>query len=222
MATLAIASVQTPADQAPSDETFLTGLLLETEKKVRESVNKKQQVAKPIASPKVYGTSPLFIRLKKIVRKVWHAILLTRFLMRVLKNRIQSGWEYDPDARLFRKRPVINLGVGKNISAVNFSVLHLFNTQKTFQGWMNESMRELFRKRPGTRNEADLMEMQIWCSGMKAFKKYQPHVQKTILQMGRYERWHAGRVIVKEGQKPMNFYVILDGEVEVSQIDWFV
>ncbi|KAI8832706.1 hypothetical protein BC829DRAFT_88586 [Chytridium lagenaria] len=40
-----------------------------------------------------------------------------------------------------------------------------------------------------------------------------------LLRVGRYERWHAGRTIVKEGHIATNYYILLDGEIEVSRIN---
>jgi CRP-like cAMP-binding protein len=45
------------------------------------------------------------------------------------------------------------------------------------------------------------------------------YIQKRLLRVGRYERWLSGRLILREGHHAMNFYVILDGEVEVFKTD---
>ncbi|KAJ3326746.1 hypothetical protein HDU76_012680 [Blyttiomyces sp. JEL0837] len=191
-----------PGGRSAAD-TFITGLMLD---------DNGQLV-------KRYGVSPAFKRLRRVVRIVAIASHFCKFLSRILKNPIQWGWEYDPDANLFKVTSQDGNQKKSQLSAIDFGVMNLFNTQKVFKGWLNDAMRHLFRKPPHLRSESDLMEMQVWCAGMKAFSKYQPHVQKKLLAVGRYERWHSGRLIVKEGHYAMNFYVLLDGEVEVFRID---
>ncbi|KAJ3100739.1 hypothetical protein HDU97_001966 [Phlyctochytrium planicorne] len=172
-----------------------------------------------------YGTTYAFHRFKRVARLVTILINFAKFLSRILKNPIQWGWEHDPDAHLFGK--IYNNGKSKvkgnsgqrGIISTDFSVSKLFNTQKVFKGWLPEQMRELFRKPARMRNDNDISEMQVWASGMKAFKEFQPAVQKMLLKVGRYERWHAGRTIVKEGHIAMNYYILLDGEIEVSRVN---
>ncbi|KAJ3114039.1 hypothetical protein HDU96_002627 [Phlyctochytrium bullatum] len=179
---------------------------------------------------KVYGQSFAFMRFRKWARVVTLLINFFKFLSRILHNPIQWGWEHDPDANLFSRsltqfsRRGGRDGGGtdaqpKGIISTDFSVGKLFNTQKVFKGWLPEQMRELFRKPPKMRSENDISEMQVWASGMKAFKEFPPAVQKMLLRVGRYERWHGGRIIVKEGHIATNYYILLDGEIEVSRIN---
>ncbi|KAJ3411328.1 hypothetical protein HDV05_002392 [Chytridiales sp. JEL 0842] len=193
----------TKRSSAYATQTFVTGLFMEQEK-----VKYK------------YGTSPMFFKLQRVFRTIALASHLIKFLSRILKNPIQWGWEHDPDSNLFRNTKLRHVDQKKAISAIDFGVSKLFNTQKVFRGWLPDAMRDMFRKQPHLRTEADITEMQLWCSGMKAFSKYQPHIQRRLLKMGVYERWHSGRVIVKEGHKATNFYILLDGEVEISRIDY--
>ncbi|KAJ3217530.1 hypothetical protein HDU67_007781 [Dinochytrium kinnereticum] len=188
----------------PFDETFLT------------SVDLKE--------PTVYGVSYAFHRFRRICRLVTIVINFFKFLSRILKNPIQWGWEHDPDANLFARdhanmKRKGNDDSSRGIISTDFSVGKLFNTQKVFKGWLPEQMRALFRKPPRMRSENDITEMQVWASGMKAFREFQPVVQKMLLKVGRYERWHANRTIVKEGHIAMNYYILLDGEIEVSRIN---
>ncbi|KAJ1563345.1 hypothetical protein HK405_002398, partial [Cladochytrium tenue] len=165
---------------AENAETFITSLLLDP----------SAATAEP-HGPAPYGSSAAFRRLQRAVRLVALASHFTKFLSRILKNSIQWGWEYDPDANaryLATNRRRLSTSSNASaaaspsaektkVAAVEFGVMGLFNTQKVFRGWLNDAMRSLFRKPPSDRTEADIMEMQTWCAGMKAFQKYQPHVQ---------------------------------------------
>ncbi|KAJ3076692.1 Cyclic nucleotide-binding domain-containing protein 2 [Podochytrium sp. JEL0797] len=146
----------------------------------------------------------------------------TKYLSKILKNPVQWGWEYDPDANFAEE--VANPGVSKSestrnvISAVDFAVGHLFS-KHSFEGWMTPTMRRLFRKPPEIRTELELSEMQQWSSSMKAFRKVPASIQREFLRVGRYERWHSERMIIGEGQRGMYFYIILDGEIEMFKMD---
>jgi hypothetical protein len=88
---------------------------------------------------------------------------------------LKRGWEYDPDAESFRTGAI--LAVKNHVTAADFGVMKLFNTEKQFKGWLSDSMRALFRKPPNKRTDLDIIELQNWCSGMKGFSKYPPNVQ---------------------------------------------
>ncbi|TPX68449.1 hypothetical protein CcCBS67573_g07173 [Chytriomyces confervae] len=166
-----------------------------------------------------YGKSEMFFRLRRMFRLVALASHFTKYLSKILKNPVQWGWEYDPDANFEESVAITSSSKNRNIvSAVDFSVGHLFSKNQ-FQGWLTPNMRTLFRKPPETRTDLDLSEMQIWSSSMKAFSKYPVSIQKELLTVGRYERWHSERMIVGESQKGMFFYVILDGEIEMFKMD---
>ncbi|KAJ3121357.1 hypothetical protein HK100_012409 [Physocladia obscura] len=167
-----------------------------------------------------YGKSPMFIRLRRIFRLVALASHFTKYLSKILKNPVQWGWEYDPDANFAAEEKAATHSSKGNyfVSAVDFTVGHLFSKNQ-FQGWLTGNMRQLFRKPPETRTELELSEMQTWCGGMKAFRKYPVNIQKELLRVGRYERWMSGRMIVGESQRGMYFYVILDGEIEMFKMD---
>ncbi|KAJ3164888.1 hypothetical protein HK101_000339 [Irineochytrium annulatum] len=189
----------------------------------------EDSVPEPIsAEDRKRAAEQAYLRFRRVARVVRVAMSFVKFLTRILKKPIQWGWEHDPDAELFSKPLQRRKGKGRGaederknhgVISTDFSVGQLFNTQKVFKGWLPESMRALFRKEFQDKTENDLLEMQIWSGGMKAFRDFQPNVQKMILKLGRYERWHGNRTIIKEGHKPMNFYVILDGEVEIARIN---
>ncbi|KAI9332217.1 hypothetical protein BDR26DRAFT_869492 [Obelidium mucronatum] len=167
-----------------------------------------------------YGKSTMFFRLQRIFRLVALASHFTKYLSKILKNPVQWGWEYDPDANFAEEvaNPTSTEKTRNIVSAVDFAVGHLFS-KNSFQGWLTANMRSLFRKPPEIRTEFELSEMQVWCSSMKAFRKYPVNIQKELLRVGRYERWHSERMIVGENQKGMFFYVILDGEIEMFKMD---
>jgi CRP-like cAMP-binding protein len=44
-------------------------------------------------------------------------------------------------------------------------------------------------------------------------------VQKLFIKASRFERWGAGRTIVREGHPAQYFYILLDGELAVTIVD---
>ncbi|KAI8620050.1 hypothetical protein BC830DRAFT_638552 [Chytriomyces sp. MP71] len=166
---------------------------------------------------KVHGEA--FLRLRRIFRTVALASHFTKYLSKILKSPVQWGWEYDPDANFEKTVAVVsNPEKRERVTAVDFSVGHLFS-KNNFQGWLTENMRELFRKPPNLRTDLDVSEMHVWCKTMKAFKKFPIATQKEFLRVGWYERWHSGRTVVRENQKGMYFYILLDGEVEIFKTE---
>ncbi|KAI8618416.1 hypothetical protein BC830DRAFT_1166189 [Chytriomyces sp. MP71] len=161
--------------------------------------------------------TPTIAKLRRIFRLVALASHFTKYLSKILNNPIQWGWEHDPDANLVEQRETQGSDgttTYKRVSAIDFGVSHLFHKNQ-FQGWLTDRMRSLFRKSPQSRTERELNEMQVWCSTMKAFSKYSPSIQKELLRVGVYERWHGGRIIVGESQRGMYWYVILEGDLEM-------
>jgi hypothetical protein len=49
--------------------------------------------------------------------------------------------------------------------------------------------------------------------------KFPPEVQKLLIKAGRFEKWGIGRTIVREGHPAQCFYILLDGEMEVTIVD---
>ncbi|KAJ3194801.1 Cyclic nucleotide-binding domain-containing protein 2 [Irineochytrium annulatum] len=168
--------------------------------------------------PRVYGSGSAFKRFRRLARIIAAGNHFTKYLSRILKNPIQWGWEFDAD-NIENSEAVQRRRLQKGLVSTDFSVSRLFNTKKNFSGWLPSEMRELFRKPPEKRTEIGLQEMVTWASGMKAFREHKPAVQRMLLAVGRYERWHAHRTIVREGHAAINFYIILDGEVEVSKVN---
>ncbi|KAJ3053394.1 hypothetical protein HDU99_007986, partial [Rhizoclosmatium hyalinum] len=180
----------------------------------------------------------MFFRLRRMFRLVALASHFTKYLSKILKNPVQLsinlhvlyftlntilnrwGWEYDPDANFAQEvaNPTNTEKTRNIVSAVDFAVGHLFS-KNSYQGWLTPPMRTLFRKPPELRTDLELSELQGFCSTMKAFRKYPPAIQRELLKVGRYERWHSERMIVGENQKGMYFYVILDGEIEMFRMD---
>jgi CRP-like cAMP-binding protein len=44
-------------------------------------------------------------------------------------------------------------------------------------------------------------------------------VQKLLIKAGRFEKWGIGRTIIREGHPAHCFYILLDGEMEVTIVD---
>jgi hypothetical protein len=62
-------------------------------------------------------------------------------------------------------------------------------------------------------------QVQLWANKLKGFRKFPPQVQKMILSVARYEKWNMNRLLIREGHPAVNFYVLLDGAVEISIVD---
>ena len=62
-------------------------------------------------------------------------------------------------------------------------------------------------------------QIQKWCSPMRGLRKFPPEVQNFLIKVGRYEKWSIGRTILREGHPAKYFYLLLDGELEVTVVD---
>ncbi|KAM4796133.1 cyclic nucleotide-binding domain-containing protein 2-like [Rhinophrynus dorsalis] len=51
-----------------------------------------------------------------------------------------------------------------------------------------------------------------------SFARYPMHIQEKIAQVGWYERFGPGRVIIRQGHVPQNFYLILSGTAVVTKV----
>ncbi|KAJ3040308.1 hypothetical protein HDV00_011188 [Rhizophlyctis rosea] len=164
---------------------------------------------------------PTSHRLRRTARMVGHAVHLIKFLSRVCKNPIDWDWHYDPPTSLTGPSPTTSDQNG-HATLTNshdlFGVRKLFES-KHFAGYLDPDMRMLFRKEEVERTKADLDRMLMWCGKMDGLAKYHPELQRRLLKQARYERHQPNRLILREGQKAMNFYIILDGEVEETKID---
>jgi CRP-like cAMP-binding protein len=69
------------------------------------------------------------------------------------------------------------------------------------------------------RDEDSLDQIQKWSSQMKGMRKFPPEVQKLLIKAGRFEKWGIGRTILREGHPAHCFYILLDGEMEVTIVD---
>jgi hypothetical protein len=54
---------------------------------------------------------------------------------------------------------------------------------------------------------------------MKGMRKFPAEVQKLFVKAARFERWGAGRTILREGHPAKFFYILLDGELAVTVVD---
>ncbi|KAJ3153761.1 hypothetical protein HDU86_005094 [Geranomyces michiganensis] len=178
-------------------------------------------------------------RFRRIARMVAHSVHFVKFLARILKNPIEWSWEYDPktytaedvsvsvpmpdtapaSSNAASRYKTHTPGMPLLMSHEIFGVSHLFSKPKKFQGWLDNDMRVRFRKKPGTRTSQDLDAMTTWCSTMKCMEKYSPSVQRALLSAAVYTRWHSSRQIFKEGHPVGRFYIILDGEIEITRVD---
>ncbi|KAJ3183130.1 hypothetical protein HDU87_007553 [Geranomyces variabilis] len=205
------------------------------EHRVPATVIEPETLPPPIDSP--------YRRFRRIARMVAHSVHFVKFLARILKNPIEWSWEYDPktyseeDVSVSVPTPEAAISGASSNAATNrhktshtpgmpllmsheiFGVSHLFSKPKKFQGWLDNEMRMRFRKKPGTRTQQDLDAMTTWCSTMKCMEKYSPSVQRALMSAAVYTRWHSSRQIFKEGHPVGRFYIILDGEIEITRID---
>ncbi|KAJ3167633.1 hypothetical protein HDU88_002079 [Geranomyces variabilis] len=205
------------------------------ENRVPATVIEPETLPPPIDSP--------YRRFRRIARMVAHSVHFVKFLARILKNPIEWSWEYDPktyseedvsvsthtpeaaiagalpNAVTNRHKTSHTPGMPLLMSHEIFGVSHLFSKPKKFQGWLDNEMRVRFRKKPGTRTPQDLDAITTWCSTMKCMEKYSPSVQRALLSAAVYTRWHSSRQIFKEGHPVGRFYIILDGEIEITRID---
>ncbi|KAI8920042.1 hypothetical protein DFJ77DRAFT_450863 [Powellomyces hirtus] len=169
-------------------------------------------------------------KFRRVARMVAHSVHFVKFLARILKNPIEWSWEYDP--KTYSEDDVSHStslsdsktkghasGIPLLMSHEIFGVSHLFMKPKKFQGWLDNDMRSLFRKKPQNRTKHDLDIMATWCSTMKCMEKYPTSVQRALLGAAIYTRWNSSRQICKESHPVGRFYMILDGEVEISKID---
>ncbi|KNC97581.1 uncharacterized protein SPPG_07053 [Spizellomyces punctatus DAOM BR117] len=201
-------SIDVPYRPATNAKTFLTSISRTT-------------------TPPEYEPQTAYLRFRRIARMVAHSVHFVKFLARILKNPIEWSWEYDPktyqdeDDTSTQRTTQISPG-SKNALIISydlFGVSHLFARPKQFKGWLDHSMRVLFRKKRTERTRADLDRMVMWCSTMKCMEKYPISVQRALLQAAHYTRWHTGRQILKEGHPARGFYIILDGDVEITKVD---
>ncbi|KAI8818063.1 uncharacterized protein EV422DRAFT_539804 [Fimicolochytrium jonesii] len=178
-------------------------------------------------------------RFRRIARMVAHSVHLIKFLARILKNPLEWSWEYDP--KTYTEEEVIGLsashtaydtktrtGTSTASTSTNmpllmshevFGVSHLFAKPKKFNGWLDNDIRTLLRKPASRRTPAEIDRIVSWCSTMKCMDKYPTPVQRALIQAAIYTRWHSSRQIVKEMHPIGRFYIILDGEVEITKVD---
>ncbi|KAI9094982.1 hypothetical protein DFS34DRAFT_628014 [Phlyctochytrium arcticum] len=162
-------------------------------------------------------------RFRKIARMVAHSVHFVKYLARILKNPLEWSWEYDPKSTLqdeeLSARGDSMSKDGILISHELFGVSHLFDGPKHFNGWLDSPRRHVFRKKRHERSSVDLDTMVAWCSTMKSMEKFPADVQRELLRASTYTRWHTGRQLIKEGHPARFFYIILDGDVEISKVD---
>ncbi|KAI8593814.1 hypothetical protein BDZ88DRAFT_472598 [Geranomyces variabilis] len=232
-----------PAPSEPSFETLPRRFSqLRTVRTTASIVGGENRVPATVIEPAPPIDSP-YRRFRRIARMVAHSVHFVKFLARILKNPIEWSWEYDPktyseeDVSVSTHTPEAAIAGASSNAGTNrhktshtpgmpllmsheiFGVSHLFSKPKKFQGWLDNEMRVRFRKKPGTRTPQDLDAMTTWCSTMKCMEKYSPSVQRALLSAAVYTRWHSSRQIFKEGHPVGRFYIILDGEIEITRID---
>ncbi|XP_039600090.1 cyclic nucleotide-binding domain-containing protein 2-like isoform X2 [Polypterus senegalus] len=89
---------------------------------------------------------------------------------------------------------------------------------KKERGISNEVMTILSRP-PQTRMAEDIrMAVISLGAAVDTFAEYPIHMQKKLAQVGWYESFGPGRVIIRQGHIPQNFYLILSGTVLVSKL----
>ncbi|XP_051782609.1 cyclic nucleotide-binding domain-containing protein 2-like [Erpetoichthys calabaricus] len=89
---------------------------------------------------------------------------------------------------------------------------------KKERGISNEVMTILSRP-PQTRTAEDIRMAAISLgAAVDTFAEYPIHMQKRLAQVGWYESFGPGRVIIRQGHIPQNFYLILSGTVLVSKL----
>jgi CRP-like cAMP-binding protein len=77
----------------------------------------------------------------------------------------------------------------------------------------------MFLRRPlAKRQEKDMRELQLLLYNKIAkFNEFSQKQQLLMCDALKYLSVEPGRVIIKEGQSAQNYYIILSGQVEVTQ-----
>ncbi|KAI9206841.1 uncharacterized protein BJ171DRAFT_494953 [Polychytrium aggregatum] len=206
-----------------SDNVFLTAIFDEGS---HLSIN-ETHLSEPTRYSSIHLLSP-YQKFRQIARTIAWACNFLKFLSRILKNPIEWTWHYDPGcfANLLKEQaeakarlasaPMLN----RHVSSLQFSISHLFVEERKFEGYLTPEMRSLFRKLPEERNSHDIDTLVRWTSSMRCFKSFPKDIHRKLIEAGSYEKWGSSRTIVKEGHHAMYFYVILDGEIEVSYVDY--
>ncbi|KAI8813896.1 hypothetical protein BJ742DRAFT_900532 [Cladochytrium replicatum] len=147
--------------------------------------------------------------------------------VKILDMTWETVWERDhsdsfgeEESQTGRQHDIQSSPEELSLASATSVLQSIFKTKIGFvRGWIDPRIRSILRKQGNERSEDESVMLHQWASGMKCFSKYTHDVQKMLLTKGLYSKWGIGRCVVREGHLAFYYYVILNGEVEVSTLD---
>ncbi|KAJ3077154.1 hypothetical protein HDU98_007539 [Podochytrium sp. JEL0797] len=105
---------------------------------------------------------------------------------------------------------------GKGVGGIGF---HLDTYRIDAQAGGSSRMRIALEKLPESRTLEDCKALQELVRGLPGFSKYSESVRKDLGRVLGYERFGAGRTVIKQNHFAMRFYYIMSGECEVLKLN---
>ncbi|XP_074646084.1 uncharacterized protein LOC141902317 [Tubulanus polymorphus] len=84
---------------------------------------------------------------------------------------------------------------------------------------MTKELRHAFRKLPEHRTEEDIHLIRVFIRKLKNMENYPAEFQLEVAKRCWYEKYGRKRVIIREGDRPFYYYIILAGSAIVAVVD---
>ncbi|TPX35089.1 hypothetical protein SmJEL517_g02509 [Synchytrium microbalum] len=189
-----------------------------------------------VVSTRKKGTSTrAAAKLRRAFVLVRHFIRFVKILAKPLSRMFEKGWDYydafrDEPTDLRNHSLISATGLAASIGNVGISaaasLLMISGSpnssitqpmQQQYSGSLPDTMRDLLKKKPMDRTSHDIAMLQYFFTPMRAFAKWPVEGQMHFLKVGRYERWGANRMLVREGDPVGNMYIMINGNASVLQ-----